>query len=72
MTTRTQLLKKIAKAAKTAGLDWELDREGANHSIYKLDGLTIPVKRHKGELGERYAEDVYKECEAKLGKGWWR
>lgn len=46
-------------------------REGANHSIYDLDGVMIPIARHR-ELGQRYAETVYKQCETKLGRNWWR
>jgi hypothetical protein len=72
VTTRADILKRIAKAAKVKGIAWELDREGGNHSIYKLDGLQVPIGRHKGEVGNRYAETVYKECEPKLGKDWWR
>ncbi|CAM3284747.1 Type II toxin-antitoxin system HicA family toxin [Williamsia muralis] len=72
MTTRRDLLKKITKAAKQAGLSWEFVREGGNHSIYKLDGKQIAIGRHKGEVGNRYAETVYRECEDKLGKDWWR
>lgn len=62
---------RISKAAKTAKLTWELDREGGNHSVYKLDGLTIPVPRHN-EIGEITATGIFKECEPKLGKGWWK
>ncbi|GEE01864.1 hypothetical protein nbrc107696_23100 [Gordonia spumicola] len=66
------MIRKIARAAAREGLDWRLDREGGKHSIYKLDGLSIPIGRHKGEIGARYAEMIYRECEVKLGKGWWR
>lgn len=65
-------LTKIAKAAQKAGLAWELDRQGGNHTIFKLDGKAIPIGRHAGEVGNRYAETVYKECQEKLGEGWWR
>lgn len=65
---RQVVLKKIAKAAKKRGMDWSLDRHGANHHIYDLDGLKIPVGRHS-ELGNGYAEMIWTECEAKLGKG---
>ena len=37
-------------------------------------GLTLassPIPRHS-ELGETFAVDVFKECQAALGKGWWR
>lgn len=52
-------------------MTFEIKREGANHTIYSLDGLTIPLGRHN-EFGERYAEMIYKQCEPKLGKGWWK
>lgn len=71
MAKRKDILQKISKAAKAADLTFEFEREGANHTIYNLDGYTIPVGRHN-ELGDRYAETIYKECEQKLGKGWWR
>jgi hypothetical protein len=46
-------------------------REGANHSVYALDGVMIPVPRHN-ELGEELAADIFKECQDTLGRGWWR
>jgi alpha-L-fucosidase len=71
MTKRRDLLTKIDKAAKNAGLDWGISRQGSNHTIYSLDGLEVPIGRH-AELGNRYAETVYKQLEPKLGKDWWR
>lgn len=71
MTKRAELLKKIEKAAKAAGLEWTLVRQGKEHSIYSLDGLQTSVGRHN-ELGNRYAEMVYKQLEPKLGRNWWR
>ncbi|KXO89084.1 hypothetical protein AXK60_18660 [Tsukamurella pseudospumae] len=66
------MVRKIRKATREAGLTWDLEREGGRHSIYSLDGLRIPIGRHPGEVGNRYAEMVYRQCEPKLGKGWWR
>lgn len=68
---RTAAIKRIKKAAKAKGLSWELDREGSNHTVYRLDGLMIPIARH-AELDERYVETLYRECAEKLGQGWWR
>jgi len=68
---RAELLKKISNAAKAACVTWEIDREGGRHTVYKLGGKQIPIGRH-AEFGSRYAETVYKQCEDKLGKGWWR
>jgi hypothetical protein len=36
------LVKKIAAQAKRSGVKWELSREGANHTVYALDGVMIP------------------------------
>jgi hypothetical protein len=71
MPKRSDIISKIQKAAKAAELKFLLVREGANHSIYELDGVTIPIARHR-EFGQQYAETVYKQCETKLGRGWWR
>lgn len=71
MTSRRDILKTIAKAAKAAGLEWALDREGANHSVYSLDGLMIPIARHT-EIDNQMAAIIYKECSTKLGKDWWK
>jgi hypothetical protein len=68
---RRDLIREIAAEAERQGAAWECVREGANHSVYVLSNVTVPVPRHR-ELGERLAEDIFKECESVLGKGWWR
>jgi hypothetical protein len=65
------IVRRIAEEAKRQGLDFGLDREGANHTIYVLDGVIIPIPRHR-EVNERTTEGIYRECQEKLGKGWWR
>lgn len=66
-----EVTKRIAKAAKAKGISWELVRQGGNHEVWELGGTVIPIPRHR-ELGNRVAEMIWKECEAHLGKGWWR
>ena len=69
---RNEVLKKIAKAAKAAGVEWVLVREG-NHSLYRIgDQARLIAIGHHSEFGNRYAEMVYKELEPTLGKGWWK
>ena len=68
---RRDVLKKISTAAKSRGLVWEFKRNGANHEVYSLDGLVIPIARHS-EIGDRFAQELFKECEPKLGSRWWR
>ena len=65
------MIKRIAKAAKAKGLTFSVVRNGANHDMYSLDGLMIPIPRHT-EMGNVTAQMIWKECEPKLGEGWWR
>jgi hypothetical protein len=71
VTKRRELLKKIRKAAQQRGFAWSAVREGANHTVFDLDGVMIPVARHN-EIDNRMAEIIYRECAAKLGKDWWK
>lgn len=71
MTKPRDIVKRIQREAKRQGLVFELEREGAKHTVYRLDGTTIPIPRHR-EIGEGLTEQIYRECQEKLGKGWWR
>ena len=71
VTKSRDIVKRIAKEARTKGLTFDLEREGANHTVYRLDGVMIPIPRHR-EVNEMTTEGIYKECSEKLGKGWWR
>lgn len=68
---RREVVKKIAAEARSQGVEWTLAREGANHTVYELAGVMIPIPRH-AELGETFAVEIFKECQDILGKGWWR
>lgn len=45
--------------------------EGAKHDTFWLGSVKVPIPRH-AEIGQRTTEDILHECEAELGKGWWR
>lgn len=68
---RREVIRKISREARSQGLSWDLDRQGASHEIYRLEGVMIPISRQR-ELGYLQAETIWKECEARLGKDWWR
>ena len=68
---RREVVKRIAAEAKRQGVTWVLARQGANHAVYTLDDVMIPIPRHR-ELGEGLVVDIFKECQDVLGKGWWR
>lgn len=72
MTKRKDIIKRIAAEARKRGIDFvQANRKGGNHDIYLLDGLMIPLPRHS-EIPEPTTRGIYRECEDKLGKDWWR
>ncbi|AEO94231.1 hypothetical protein CL60_gp09 [Mycobacterium phage BarrelRoll] len=71
MPKRNEVITKIRKAAKAKGLKFKSVRKGANHEIFDLDGVMVPIGNHS-ILDGYLALKIYKECEPKLGKGWWR
>lgn len=71
MTRRTVLIKLLRKAAAKQGLPFTSVRQGGNHEIFQLDGLTIPIPRHN-EIDDDLATIIFKEAEIKLGKGWYQ
>lgn len=68
---RGDLIREIRREAKRNGLSFELIRSTGGHDVFSLDGLVIPLPRHR-EIGSGLTEDIRKQCEPKLGKGWWR
>jgi len=68
---RREIVRRIAAQAKAAGVTWEVQREGANHTVYRFGATTIPVPRHV-EIGPGLSEDIFKQCEPELGERWWR
>jgi hypothetical protein len=72
VTTPRDIVKRISQEAKRQGQTFEFDREGANHSVWLLNGSTmIPIPRHR-QVGEQLTEKIYKEFQDMLGTGWWR
>lgn len=70
MTKRKDILKKLRKAARDAGVSLD-EIEGGRHTVLILDGLRVPVGRHT-EIPDLDAQKIYKEAEPKLGKDWWK
>lgn len=68
---RRALLKLIRDAASARHKELGEIREGANHTIYAVGGFRFAVPRHS-ELNEYTAEEIMKDLEDELGKGWWR
>jgi mRNA interferase HicA len=57
---RTELLKKLAQIGPL-----ELVREGANHTLYRVNGHPVTVPRHR-EINELTAKSILRD--AKGGK----
>ena len=66
----TQVLKKIRRAAKRAGVTYE-EFERTNHLGIKVGNVKTTIGRHN-ETADLAAESLYKQLEPALGKGWWR
>jgi hypothetical protein len=67
---RSELIREIRQEANRQGVAWKAT-EGARHDTFWLGSLKIPISCHT-EIGQRTTEDNLHECEAELGKGWWR
>jgi len=68
---RRDLLRRIAKAAAEAGVEFELVREGGEHSVYQCGPARFTVPRHV-EVNEITAHGILRNLESEFGKGWWR
>lgn len=66
---RTEVVRSIKRAARVRGMDFVPRRAGGNHTIYDLDGMSIPIPNGTTVNGR---EHIFRQCQDKLGKGWWR
>lgn len=67
---RAVVLKRIAKAAKTAGVEFST-QELTNHTGLTVGTVRTTIGRH-GEVSEGTVEALYRQLQPALGKGWWR
>jgi hypothetical protein len=67
---RTVVLKKIAKAAKSAGVEFAAT-ELTNHTGLTISDVRTTIGRHS-KISEGTAEALYRQLQPALGKGWWR
>ena len=68
---RTDLIRKVQRAARAKGLSFQLLRGSGDHEIWSLDGMRVSIPRHN-EINERTGKGVYRTLDEKLGKDWWR
>ena len=67
---RAQVIRTVQKAAKMAGLSFEIV-ELKNHTGLVVDGHRATLGRHR-EIDEVTVKSYFKQFEAVLGKGWWK
>lgn len=69
------MIRWIRDEARRQEVGWTIDREGRNHTLYRLGATMIPIPRHT-ELDDRFVEEVFRECECEcepeLGERWWK
>jgi hypothetical protein len=68
---RDDVIKKIKKAARKQGLTFE-QVELKNHTGIIVNGIRTVVSRSSKDFPNTWAETVWKQLEAALGKGWWK
>jgi mRNA interferase HicA len=68
---RVELLRRVARMARSRGVAWRLDRQGANHEVWRCGSVEVTVPRHR-EINEITAIGILTSLEEALGKGWWR
>jgi mRNA interferase HicA len=68
---RTELVRKIRRAANDVGTDWSKLREGANHEVWQCGRTKVTIPRHR-EINEHTATGIMRDLELELGEGWWR
>lgn len=54
---QNELLRRIARAARAAGVTFVFVRHGGNHDVYSYDGQQVYIPRH-GEINERLAKGI--------------
>lgn len=67
---RRKVMKRLEKAAKAQGLDYEVS-ELTNHTGVRVGDHRSTIGRHS-EIDETTVVKFYKQFEDVLGKGWWR
>ena len=67
---RTAVIKKLKRAAKDAGLAFEIT-ELTNHTGIRVGSKRSTLKRHN-EIDDVTARKFFDQYADVLGKGWWR
>lgn len=64
---RTNLMKELAKRARTAGLPFEMVRQGKGHEVWLFGTYQFTVPRHS-EVNEHTARGILAEVDKEAAK----
>ena len=67
---RSQVIKRLRKAAKAAGVEFEIE-ELTRHTGITVGGHRSTLARH-AEVDEVTVAKFYAQFQDVLGRGWWR
>jgi hypothetical protein len=68
---RTEFIRRIRQEARRHGMDFELEREGAEHEMWRVAGIRVVLTRHV-EVAPKTERRIKGDLESLFGKGWWR
>ena len=65
------LIRRLQRAARAAGRDFRLVREGGADEVRACGGTQVVVARHR-EMNDRTAGHIMRELEPEFGEGRWK
>jgi hypothetical protein len=68
---RAEMIRGIGAAARRAGVEWRLMREGREHELWQCGPIGVAVPRHR-EIGAKTARRIMADLEPILGRRWWQ
>ncbi len=68
---RMELIRRIGAAAREAGVEWRLVREGRSHELWRCGRIDVVIPRHR-ELSDLTGLGIVASLQPELGPRWWR
>jgi hypothetical protein len=68
---RAELVRRVAAAARRAGVGWRLVRQGREHELWQCGRINVAIPRHR-DIGEITARRIMADLEPVLGPRWWQ
>lgn len=68
---RADHVREIGDAARSAGIEMALIRQGGEHEVWRCGGVQFSIPRHR-ELTPGVVANNRSRLAAVFGEGWWR